>query len=80
MQVEVTLPKLEFEPGTELTVSFWFVENGDEVLEGDRLVEILAGPITFDVPSPVAGRLVELRAVEDDVVQCGNVLAVLETD
>jgi pyruvate/2-oxoglutarate dehydrogenase complex dihydrolipoamide acyltransferase (E2) component len=60
-------------------VSFWFADEGEEVIEGDRLVEILAGPVTFDVPSPVSGRLVEIRAMEEDMVRSGDLLAVVET-
>jgi pyruvate dehydrogenase E2 component (dihydrolipoamide acetyltransferase) len=61
-------------------VSFWFAEEGEEVLEGDRLVEILAGSVTFDVPAPLSGRLVEVRVAEEDAVRCGDVLALLETE
>ena len=39
---------------------------GGEVWEGDRLVEVLVGPATFDVPAPATGRLAEIRGREDD--------------
>ena len=80
MQSPVILPEIGMEVGMEMCVSFWFAEEGDEVLEGDRLVEILAGSVTFDVPAPASGRLVEIRAVEEDAVRSGDLLAVLESD
>ena len=79
MQAPVELPDVGMDPGTEMIVSFWFAEEGDEVLEGDRLVEILAGSVTFDVPAPLGGRLLEVRALEEAVVRTGDVLALLET-
>ena len=58
--------------------------RGDEtVWEGDRLVEVLVGPATFDVPAPATGRLAEIRAREDDHVLPGALLgyiAVLDED
>lgn len=80
MQCEVIVPDVGVEPNTEMVVSFWFADPGEEVLEGDRLVEILAGSFTFDIPAPATGRLIEVRFVEDDVVRCGDVLAVVECD
>ena len=80
MQAPVTLPDVRVETETEMFVSFWFAEEGEEVLEGDRLVEILAGSVTFDVPAPLSGRLVEVRAAEEDAVHCGDVLALVETE
>ena len=78
MQAPVILPEVTLERGTEMLVSFWFADEGEDVLEGDRLVEILAGPVTFDVPAPVSGRLVEIRAVETDRVRSGDLLALVE--
>jgi len=80
MQAPVVLPELGVDAGTEMLVSFWFADEGEVVLEGDRLVEILAGSVTIDVPAPANGRLVELRVAEEDVVRSGDVLALLETD
>ena len=77
MRVEVRLPDL----GAEQTVlSLWFAETGDAVFEGDRLVEILAGGATFDVPSPATGRLAEKCFWPDDVLTTGQVLGMVEQD
>ena len=60
------------------TLSIWFVEPGDTVYAGDRVVEILAGGATFDVPSPATGRLVEKLALPEDSLVTGQVLGVVE--
>ena len=49
-------------------------DRWDEVWEGDRLVEVLVGPATFDVPSPTSGRLAVIHGLEDDRVAPGMVL------
>ena len=80
MQAPIVLPDVGIETGTEMVVSFWFADEGEEVLEGDRLVEILAGPVTFDISAPTTGRLVQVRLAEDDVVHTGDILGLVETD
>ena len=58
----VILPELGTGPDMPIVVSHWFAARGDEVWEGDRLVEVVVGPATFDVPAPSTGRLAEIRA------------------
>ena len=70
----VILPELGTEPDMPIIVSHWYAGRGDVVWEGDRLVEISAGPLTFDVASPATGRLVEIRGREDDPVTPGFIL------
>lgn len=70
----VILPNLGTGPDVPIIVSHWFARRGEEVWEGDRLVEVLVGPATFDVPAPVSGRLAEIRGREDDTVAPGAVL------
>ena len=64
--------------GLPLRVSLWLVPEGAEVLEGDRVVELLAGGATIDLESPVGGRLLTYLADEDDVVMPGMVVAEFE--
>jgi pyruvate/2-oxoglutarate dehydrogenase complex dihydrolipoamide acyltransferase (E2) component len=61
-------------------LSVWFVNPGDQVYAGDRLVEILAGGATFDVPSPVTGQFVERLALPDDSLQPGQILGMVEEE
>src|ERR1700679_3906610 len=75
----VILPDLGTGPDVPIVVSHWFAARGDRVWEGDRLVEVLVGPATFDVSSPVSGRLVEIHGWEDDRVEPGSVLGLVAT-
>ncbi len=73
----VILPELGTGPDEPIVVSHWYAGPGDEVWEGDRLVEVLVGPATFDVPAPASGRLAEIRGQEDDRVDPGAVLGLV---
>jgi pyruvate/2-oxoglutarate dehydrogenase complex dihydrolipoamide acyltransferase (E2) component len=75
----VILPNLGTGPDVPIVVSHWFAARGDRVWEGERLVEVLVGPATFDVSAPVSGRLAEIRGWEDDRVEPGSVLGLVAT-
>ena len=57
--------------------SVWLVDLGAEVTEGDRLLEIVAGSATVDLPAPASGTLVEVLVGEDEPLQTGQLLAVV---
>ena len=73
---EVKLPGLG-ESVTEGTVTQWLKSVGDEVAEDEALLEVSTDKVDTEVPSPVAGTLLEIRANEDDTVEVGGVLAVI---
>lgn len=73
----VILPDLGTGPDVPIVVSHWFAERGDEVWAGERLVEVLVGPATFDVPAPSTGQLAEIREHEDERVAPGDVLGLV---
>jgi pyruvate/2-oxoglutarate dehydrogenase complex dihydrolipoamide acyltransferase (E2) component len=73
----VVLPDLGTGPDEPIIVSHWFAARGDLVWEGDRLVEVVVGPATFDVPAPRSGRLARTMVREDDQVRPGSVLGLL---
>jgi len=77
MRTEIILPELGATPAV---LSVWFADPGDNVYEGDRLVEILIGEATFDVSAPATGRLAEKRVLPDDPLQPGQVLGVMEVE
>jgi pyruvate dehydrogenase E2 component (dihydrolipoamide acetyltransferase) len=73
---EVTLPALG-ESVTEGTVTRWLKEVGDEIAVDEPLLEVSTDKVDTEVPSPVAGTLLEIRAAEDETVEVGAVLAVV---
>ncbi|MFO7976835.1 MAG: lipoyl domain-containing protein [Candidatus Hydrogenedentota bacterium] len=78
MAYEVTLPPLGEDASDTATVSQWLVAEGTAVQKGDDLVEMTTDKAAFNVPSPAAGTLTEIRAHENDEVSVGNVLCVIE--
>ena len=74
---ELRLPDLGF-PGQGARLSVWLVEDGSEVTQGDRLVEILIGSATVDLPAPASGVLRQALRGEDEPVSTGQLLGVIE--
>ncbi|OYN89769.1 2-oxoglutarate dehydrogenase, E2 component, dihydrolipoamide succinyltransferase [Parenemella sanctibonifatiensis] len=73
---EVTLPALG-ESVTEGTVSRWLKEVGDTVEVDEALLEVSTDKVDTEVPSPVAGTVLEIRVAEDETVEVGGVLAIV---
>ena len=76
MASEVTLPALG-ESVTEGTVTRWLKQVGDAVAVDEPLLEVSTDKVDTEIPSPVAGTLLEIKATEDDTVEVGAVLAVV---
>src|SRR6478735_8519990 len=76
MASEVTLPALG-ESVTEGTVTRWLKQVGDTVAVDEPLLEVSTDKVDTEIPSPVAGTLLEIKAEEDDTVEIGAVLAVI---
>ena len=77
-KVEVRLPDLDL-PDTELIASVWHAREGDEVVAGDCLLEILAGELTIDVCAPISGVLRKRAVREDTTVLVGQLLGIVES-
>ena len=73
---EVTLPALG-ESVTEGTVTRWLKEIGEEIAVDEPLLEVSTDKVDTEVPSPVAGTLLEIRVQEDEDAEVGQVLAVV---
>src|SRR3989441_6276963 len=54
----------------------WFVREGDAVKENDPMVEVMTDKVTVQIPSPVTGKILQLRAKEGEVVKVGSTLVV----
>lgn len=74
---ELILPDLGL-GAQAVSASVWLSEPGSRVYEGDRLLEVAAGEVTIDLPSPATGVLVELCVHEDDILTTGQVLGIIE--
>src|SRR5256714_8026685 len=54
----------------------WFVKEGDPIRENDPVVEVMTDKVTVQIPSPVTGKVLQLRAKEGEVVKVGATLIV----
>jgi pyruvate/2-oxoglutarate dehydrogenase complex dihydrolipoamide acyltransferase (E2) component len=77
MRVPIVVPDVR--PGNEpLTISSWFVEEGDFILAGDLVLELLIPGVTFDVTSNASGRLVEVVKPVDALTTVGEIVGWIE--
>lgn len=76
MSERVTMPALG-ESVTEGTVTRWLKSVGDQVAVDEPLLEVSTDKVDTEIPSPVAGILLEILVNEDDTVPVGSDLAVI---
>jgi pyruvate/2-oxoglutarate dehydrogenase complex dihydrolipoamide acyltransferase (E2) component len=76
MATEVKLPDLG-EGVEDATISRWLVKEGDEVKEGDILLEVATDKVDTEVPAPTAGKVIKINQGEGSLVALNDVLAVI---
>jgi 2-oxoglutarate dehydrogenase E2 component (dihydrolipoamide succinyltransferase) len=76
MATAVTMPALG-ESVTEGTVTTWLKKVGDPVAVDEPIVEISTDKVDSEVPSPVAGVLLEISVPEDETVEVGTQIALI---
>ena len=74
MATSVTMPALG-ESVTEGTVTTWLKQVGDTVELDEPIVEVSTDKVDSEVPSPVAGVLLEILVREDETVEVGTEIA-----
>ncbi len=78
-EYKLVLPSLG-EGILEATLINWLKNEGETIEEDDSVVEIATDKVDSDVPSPVSGVLSQKLFQENDVIQVGEVFAIIETD
>ncbi|WP_163400508.1 dihydrolipoamide acetyltransferase family protein [Flavobacterium fluviatile] len=76
---ELRLPKMG-ESIAEATITNWLKEVGDKIEADEAVLEIATDKVDSEVPSEVSGVLVEQLFGKDDLVQVGQVIAVIEIE
>ena len=76
---EIKMPKLG-ESITEGTIVSWSVKVGDAVQEDDVLFEVSTAKVSAEIPSPVAGKVLELLLSEGDTVAVGTTVALIQLE
>ena len=64
----------------EATILNWVKNVGDNVEIDETILEIPTDKVDSEVPSPVNGKIEEIRFKENDVVEVGAVIAVIATE
>ena len=78
-QVELIMPKMG-ESVAEATIIKWLKEEGEVVELEETVLEIATDKVDSEVPSPVEGKLIKKLFSEDEVVQVGQAIAMIETE
>ncbi|MEE9349956.1 MAG: dihydrolipoamide acetyltransferase family protein [Flavobacteriaceae bacterium] len=76
---EIKLPKMG-ESVAEATITSWLKSVGDTVELDEAIVEIATDKVDSEIPSEVAGTLIDIKYNVDDVVAVGEVIAIIETE
>jgi pyruvate dehydrogenase E2 component (dihydrolipoyllysine-residue acetyltransferase) len=79
MSVSVQMPQLG-ESVTEGTVTRWLKKEGERVEADEPLLEVSTDKVDTEIPSPVAGILRGITVAEDETVEVGAELAVIDED
>ena len=76
MATNVLLPQwgMNMEDGT---LTKWLVREGDEIAEGEPLVEVETAKINSELESPAAGVVSHIMAAEGSLVKVGEIVAVI---
>lgn len=77
MPTDVVLPRISKNYGEAVTVKRWFYQNGEVVEQNRPLVAIETDKVIVEISAPVAGVLLQIYAEEGQLVQPGELLAVI---
>jgi pyruvate dehydrogenase E2 component (dihydrolipoamide acetyltransferase) len=77
MSFSVVMPRLG-ESVTEGTVTRWLKKEGDQIAVDEPLLEVSTDKVDTEIPSPVAGVLSKITVAEDETVEVGSELAVID--
>tara|TARA_B100000767_G_scaffold274886_1_gene309427 strand:- start:12961 stop:14310 length:1350 start_codon:yes stop_codon:yes gene_type:complete len=73
------LPKMG-ESVAEATLSTWLKDVGDPIAIDDSVVEVATDKVDSDIPSEVAGVLLEKKFEVNEIAKVGDVIAVIEVE
>ena len=76
VNTDVPMPQMG-ESITEGTITKWLKKIGDTVLRDEPLFEISTDKVDAEIPSPIAGTLVEIKAAEGATVAVNSIVAVI---
>lgn len=78
-RIELVMPKMG-ESIMEATILKWRKKPGDRVELDEPVLDIATDKVDSEIPSPVAGTMVEILFQENDVVAINKTIAIIETE
>lgn len=78
-RIELVMPKMG-ESVAEATIIKWLVEEGQKMEAEESVLEIATDKVDSEVPAPADGVLIKKMFGENDVVEVGQVIALIETE
>ena len=79
MKMTIKMPRVG-ETVDEVYLVGWNKAVGDVIAVGDDLMEVETDKATVQVPSPVAGTLLEIFFKDGDEIKTGDAIAVCESN
>ena len=79
MKMTIKMPRVG-ETVDEVYLVAWNKAVGDVIAVGDDLMEVETDKATVQVPSPVAGTLIEIFFKDGDEIKTGDAIAVCESN
>lgn len=78
-EIELIMPKMG-ESVAEATIIKWLKDEGETIEAEESVLEIATDKVDSEVPAPEDGILVKKLFNEDDVVQVGQAIAIIQTE
>lgn len=75
-EFKVIMPKLG-ESIQEATITKWFVNEGDTIVEDDILLEVATDKVDSEIPSPVEGKITKILFPAGTLLPVGEVIALI---
>jgi pyruvate dehydrogenase E2 component (dihydrolipoamide acetyltransferase) len=76
MATDVIMPKVDMDQETG-TVARWLKQEGDEVQQGEIILEIETDKVAIEVEAPASGILADIRVAEGETVPIATVIAAI---
>jgi pyruvate/2-oxoglutarate dehydrogenase complex dihydrolipoamide acyltransferase (E2) component len=77
MKMTIKMPRVG-ETVDEVYLVNWHKQPGDVIAVGDNLMDVETDKATVEVPSPVAGTILETFFKDGDAIKTGEAIAVVE--
>jgi len=78
MKIDVIMPKMG-ESINEGTLIKWHKKKGDKVEKDEIIFEISTDKVDTEIPSPEEGTLSDIKVYENETVEVGTVVAIIQT-